>query len=79
VNLNNKYLLLPKEVKDSFYEDANKVFVGGRLRASDFENEFKGTMRGSDLSSEKALYLAMTVIPGPLPSIEQSLNPPRRL
>lgn len=73
MDLSNKYLQLPKELVDSFYEDANKVFIGGKLTASEFENEFKRTIRAQPLSGEKAVYLSMQVIPRPLPSIQDTL------
>lgn len=74
MDLSNNYLQLPKEIVNTFYEDSTKVFVGGKLKISEFENEFKDTMRGETLSSEKALHIAMQVPERPLPSIHDALT-----
>jgi hypothetical protein len=78
MNLNNKYLQLPKEMRESFFEDATRVHVSGRLNVTEFENEFKKTMRGEALTGEKALHMAMQVPPRPLPSIQSLLQLPER-
>ena len=74
MNLNNKYLQLPNAIKDTFYEDATKVFVGGELKIAEFEKEFKKTMRTEVLNAEKALHVALQVPPRALSSIESILS-----
>ena len=74
MDINDKFLQLPKAIVESYYEDENKVIIEGKLKVSYFERNFRKTTRAAPLSAEKAVYLALQVPVKPLKSIQDALN-----
>jgi hypothetical protein len=74
MNLDNRYFLLSQEVRNSFYEDAQRVGVLGDLVRAEFDNEFKMEIRSEELTSAKAMHLGMQVKSKPLPTVGELLS-----
>lgn len=74
MNLDNKYFLLSKKVKDSFYDEPDRVGVQGVVKLKEFQTEFKDNLNSEELTSEKAMYIGLQMTTNQLPQISRVLT-----
>lgn len=59
MNLDNEFFRIPQEERESFYENDQVVHFIGKLKLSEFENEFKEKLSSPELSGEKAMHIGL--------------------
>lgn len=74
MDINNEYLRVSKEVRESFISNPDRVRILGAVKLKEFEKAFPEEIVATELSAAKAVHIALQRPSAPLSSLQSILT-----